>query len=180
MTLEIPPKEESDFVDYRDSVIALLRRMQSWARYIISKVKFRHYITSLNWARLTNYFMKSQWKNHYYYFILTQGYFFIAFYRVEGRDRGTLMWQWNIDAREKHQLIASPTSLRRHLDWELNTQPRYVPWQGVKPTTFWLRDDVPTNWAILARARNQFLIQKPYLSRYFKNSSASWTEEGCR
>ena len=40
--------------------------------------------------------------------------------------RETLMW-------EKHQLVASHT----HPDWGLNPQPRYVPWPGIKPATFW-------------------------------------------
>ena len=35
--------------------------------------------------------------------------------------------------REKHRSVAS------HIcpNWELNLQPRYVPWLGIEPTTFW-------------------------------------------
>ena len=38
------------------------------------------------------------------------------------------------------------------LDWGLNSQPRHVPWPGIKPATFWLQDSAPTNWTPLARA----------------------------
>lgn len=34
---------------------------------------------------------------------------------------------------------------------ESNLEQRYGPWPGIKPTTFWLLDEVPTNWATAAR-----------------------------
>ena len=34
-----------------------------------------------------------------------------------------------------------------HPDQESTTQPTYVPCQGIKPATFQLQDDTPTNWA---------------------------------
>ena len=47
----------------------------------------------------------------------------------------------NIDTREKHWMIAS------HMcwDWGWNSQPRYVPWSGIKYATFQLWDNAPTN-----------------------------------
>ena len=33
----------------------------------------------------------------------------------------------------------------------------YVPRRGVKPATFWLQDDPPTNWATASRAKIDFL-----------------------
>ena len=65
----------------------------------------------------------------------------------------------NINVREKHPLATSHV----HLDQGSNPQPRHTPWLGIKPTTFfWLRDDAPANWAILARART---------NKYLRNSS---------
>ena len=68
--------------------------------------------------------------------------FFIAFFREKGRER-------NIDMRETV-----------HPDGWSNLQLRHVPWPGIEPTTFLLRDDAPTNWAIWARAMTvNFLCQ---------------------
>ena len=48
--------------------------------------------------------------------------------REEVRGRETLMWERNID-----RLVASHACP----DWGLNLQPRYVPWLGIEPATFW-------------------------------------------
>ena len=51
----------------------------------------------------------------------------------------------HIDVREKHQLVA----IRMCPDWELNPQPRYMPWAGIEPANlqpFGVWDDAPTNW----------------------------------
>ena len=37
-------------------------------------------------------------------------------------------------------------------DQGTNPQPSHVPWPGIEPTTLWLWNDTPTNWATLARA----------------------------
>ena len=37
--------------------------------------------------------------------------------------------------------------LPTHPDWRSNPQPRYEPWQGIQPATFWGTDNTPTNWA---------------------------------
>ena len=53
--------------------------------------------------------------------------FFIVFRERERvRER-------HIDTREKHQSVAS----FMHLDQGLNLQPRFVPWLGFEPATFW-------------------------------------------
>ena len=44
------------------------------------------------------------------------------------------------------------------LDWGSNPQARYAPHPGIKPATFQLWDDAPTNGATPARAVNFFLI----------------------
>ena len=41
-----------------------------------------------------------------------------------------------------------------HPDLKLNPQPRYVPWRKIKPTTFWLWEDAPTNRGIPAREKD--------------------------
>ena len=82
---------------------------------------------------------------YYWYFFLfflhPLSTFFSLLFREEGRKRNT-------DGREKHQSIAT----LMHPDWGWNLQPGHVPWWGIKPTTFWLQDDAPTNWATHARA----------------------------
>ena len=49
---------------------------------------------------------------------------------------------------EKHRWLAS--HMRPY--WGPNPQRRYVLWLEIKPATFSLQDDAPTNWATLARA----------------------------
>ena len=49
----------------------------------------------------------------------------------EGKGEGEK--EKEVDVREKHRLVASHT---RH-NWGLNPQPRYVPWPGIEPPTFW-------------------------------------------
>ena len=49
---------------------------------------------------------------------------------------------------EKHRSLAS--HMRPY--WGPNPQRRYVLWLEIKPATFSLQDDAPTNWATLARA----------------------------
>ena len=58
----------------------------------------------------------------------------------------------NIDVREKHWLIASPT----HPYWGPNPQPRCVPWQGMEPVTFCFMAWCSTNWDTLVRAYVSF------------------------
>ena len=48
---------------------------------------------------------------------------------IYGENKGG---ERDIDVREKHQLVASHTFPVQ----ELNLQPRYVPWLGIKPATF--------------------------------------------
>ena len=62
----------------------------------------------------------------FFFSILTQGHFFRCFLR-KGEGRKT-----NTDAREKHRLVASRMN---------------VPRLGIKPITFQLWGDTPTNWA---------------------------------
>ena len=50
--------------------------------------------------------------------------------RKEERERNR---KRKIDVREKHRLVASCP----HPNRGLNMQPRYVPWPGIEPATFW-------------------------------------------
>ena len=53
-------------------------------------------------------------------------------------------WERNIDAGEKHWLVASHT----HPDRGSNLQPRYVSWPGIKPVNFWCMEQLqPTSHA---------------------------------
>ena len=74
------------------------------------------------------------------FLILTWVHFFIAF-RETGKER------------EKHwcKREASIHCLPNQPGQGLNTQPRYVSWPGIEPTTFQLQDDAPTKWATPAR-----------------------------
>ena len=51
-------------------------------------------------------------------------------FRERGREREI---HTDIDLREKDRSVSS----YMHLDLGLNPQPRYVPWLGIEPTTFW-------------------------------------------
>ena len=68
--------------------------------------------------------------------------------KEEGKEEGERKGERYMDVREKHQLIVSYT----FSDWGSNPQPRHVPWPGIEPSTFQLKDDAPTNWATLSRA----------------------------
>ena len=60
-------------------------------------------------------------------FILTRGRVYVDFKEGGGeRDR-------NIDVREKHRSVGSCMCLGQ----VLHQHPRYVPWLGIEPTTFW-------------------------------------------
>ena len=67
--------------------------------------------------------------------------------RQRHRERQTSMRERererNISVREKHPSAASHTCL----DWGVNSQPRYVPWPGIKPKPYGVQGDTPTNWA---------------------------------
>lgn len=54
-----------------------------------------------------------------------------------GRER-----EKNINMTEKHRQVASCILLDR----ELNPQPKYVPWSGIKPENFCAQDNTPINW----------------------------------
>ena len=72
--------------------------------------------------------------------------FFCFFQYFLEREEGIDEWrERNIDAREKHQLVAS----HRLPD---QGSSRRVPWQGIKTTTFQLQDDSPTKWVTPDRA----------------------------
>ena len=83
--------------------------------------------------------------NSFFFLILTWGHFFHCFLEREG----------NIEVRKKHWLVASHMCLDRdhsHLDQGPNPPLGHVPLPGIKPTTFQLQDDAPTNWATWNRA----------------------------
>ena len=114
------------------------------------------------------------------YFFLIWGFFFFFFFlllfRETGRDRRR---EKNIDVGEKHRLVA----FCRHWDWGIihtqtggsNPPPRCEPWLGIEPLTFWLWDDLPTNWATLARATlvTYFFSKFFYRSYNFKSNALS-------
>ena len=107
--------------------------------------------------------------------------FLLLLERKEGREK-------NIDTREKHWSLASHThpdpglvpgprticiQIRGHRHWHQeqrsNPQPRYVPWPGIEPTTVWLWDDAPTNWATLARAGGEWIFSGCDKTRFHAN-----------
>ena len=57
---------------------------------------------------------------------------------------------------EKHQLVASHT----YPNWGSNLQPRYMPWPGIQPCTFWCGGDTPTTWARLAGAGSVLCVSE--------------------
>ena len=60
--------------------------------------------------------------------------------RVVGREREER--EREVDVRETHHLVASCM----HPDWGSNLQPTYVPWPGIKPSTFFgALDYTPTS-----------------------------------
>lgn len=62
-------------------------------------------------------------------------FFPFSFFKSSSEDMFIDFWrerQRNTDVREKHRSAASHT----HLDQESNPKPSYVPWRGIKPTTF--------------------------------------------
>ena len=63
--------------------------------------------------------------------------------REEGRER-----QKNINVRKKHQSFTSSM----HRDWGSNLPPRYVPWLGIKPTTYRCTGQRSNQLSHLARA----------------------------
>ena len=48
--------------------------------------------------------------------------------------------------RERERNIDCLVASCMYPDWETNPQSRRVPWWGIKPSTFWCRDDTATNW----------------------------------
>ena len=70
-----------------------------------------------------------------------------------------------MDVIEKHQLVASWMCP----DQEWNPSLRYVPWLGIKPTTFQLQDDAPTNWATLTTAKLYVLSSLNFLVSLLKS-----------
>ena len=110
-------------------------RTNTVALYLIEKVLF-------NFSLLRCFFIL---------FLLSspKGIFLLLLESVERRER-------TIDVREKPWLVAShPPQIEECMypDWGSNPQPRCVPWPGIKSSTSRLQDNVPTNWATLARAR---------------------------
>ena len=91
------------------------------------------------------------------------GNVFVSFFKkffnlfIDLRERGRWEWgrerQW--DQCQRETSIGCPHKCPNR---GLNPQPRYVPWPGIKPPTFFsVRDDTPTNWATPSRA-HVFLI----------------------
>ena len=79
---------------------------------------------------------------HIYFFNPTQGYI----YWLE-RDRER-------QETEKHWSVASCM----HPNGGWNSQPRYVPWLGIEPTTFWCTGRWHSNWATQPGPSAVFLI----------------------
>ena len=78
-------------------------------------------------------------KNHQVSFLNPHPRMFIDFRERERDTKGGRDGK----EKEKHRSAAS----RNHPDRASNPQPRSVPWLGIEPTTFWVWDDSPTNWA---------------------------------
>ena len=87
-------------------------------------------------GRARNWSYISTWRQYIRYMIST---YFLRFYFIIFRKRKR--WERNIDAREKHWLVAYCTCP----DWGPKPQPRYVPWPGMKPVTFHFVEQCPTN-----------------------------------
>ena len=80
--------------------------------------------------------MSAIWIQNFIFLILTRRYFFIAF-----RERVREREHWC----ERKALISCR-------DRESNRTPGMCPGWGIEPTTFWLQDITPTNWATPAMA----------------------------
>ena len=68
--------------------------------------------------------------------------------------------------REKHICEGNINQLPPkcvHPDQGLNPQPRFVPWPGIEPATFFgVQDNVPTNWDIWPGLFQSFLTQNHF------------------
>ena len=78
--------------------------------------------------------------------IITQG---CGYWLTEknGRERER-EGERNMDVKQKHWSVA----YFMHPDQRLNPQPRYVPWPGIEPTTFWYMQQPSYQLKHLARA----------------------------
>ena len=94
-----------------------------------------------------------------YLVLLIRGLFFHCFYRKNRRVRG--------EQRVKHQCEREVSV--GCLPYASGQGSRaWVPWPGIKPATFWLRDDTPTNWATPARVGSLFC--------YYHKLWGTWTD----
>ena len=86
----------------------------------------------------------------FFFLILTRGYFFIALLE-RGRER------------EKHwyegetSIGCLPYDPHMIPNWGSNSQPRYMPWLGIKPVTFWGMGWCSNQLSYLARTKYQLL-----------------------
>ena len=131
------------------------KNLSSWRKYFNSFAAQAHSKSSPSSIPMTRWHLFLQ-----QFVILIWGYVY-WFWRGEGREREK--WQRDRE-RNVDTLIGCPTM---RLDQKLNPHPRYVPWPGVQPETFWCRDDSPTNWATSSGLFQSFLIEK----LHFENST---------
>ena len=88
--------------------------------------------------------------NLFLFLILPRGYVDWFLEKEEGRVRHT--------KREKHWLVVS----HRHANQRLIPQPRYVPWPGIKPITFWCTGWCSNQLSHLARAHQSNFLKQTF------------------
>ena len=67
-----------------------------------------------------------------------------------------------------------------HPNWGSNPQPRYVPWPGIEPATFWCKEQCSNQLSYVARALRSLLtplLHKPTKGKGLLTSCHHWTRQ---
>ena len=107
------------------------------------------FLVPLLLSNLISYFLTVIIFDLFFSFLIFEFYLFIL--RDKGKEGER---ERNIDVWEIHLGCFSHS-----LSWGPGPQPRHVPWQGIKPATFWFAGRHSIHWATPARASLIFRIQ---------------------
>ena len=77
------------------------------------------------------------------------------------------------EKREKRWSVAS----YMHPNWGSNPQPRYVPWPGIKPTTFWCIGRCSNQLSYQAKAAAHHILTNTTQTSYMASPKVMWKQE---